>query len=83
MLLGDTSATKEVEQLLIVVVNEEKTGLLKDIEDFLDEEICGWYSKPDILYGKVLLLCGRAGTRKFNLSLFVAGRFSLYAYIYY
>ncbi|EDN02518.1 predicted protein [Histoplasma mississippiense (nom. inval.)] len=73
---------RDIRPISTVIMDEgEKTALLKDIEDFLDERARGWYARRGIPYRRGFLLYGPPGTGKSSFSLSVAGRFELDIYV--
>ncbi|EQL29692.1 hypothetical protein BDFG_07745 [Blastomyces dermatitidis ATCC 26199] len=73
---------KDIRPISTVIMNEEeKMAVLKDIEDFLDEGARGWYARRGIPYRRGFLLYGPPGTGKSSFSLSVAGRFELDIYV--
>ncbi|KAK2796021.1 hypothetical protein FQN50_009641 [Emmonsiellopsis sp. PD_5] len=74
--------TRDIRPISTVIMNEtDKTILLKDIEEFLDEGARGWYARRGIPYRRGFLLYGPPGTGKSSFSLSVAGRFELDIYV--
>ncbi|OJD12120.1 hypothetical protein AJ78_07241 [Emergomyces pasteurianus Ep9510] len=85
-LLSDCRAEKakarDIRPISTVIMNEdEKMTVLKDIEDFLNERARGWYARRGIPYQRRFLLYGPPGTGKSSFSLSVAGRFELDIYV--
>ncbi|OJD20802.1 hypothetical protein ACJ73_07861 [Blastomyces percursus] len=73
---------RDIRPISTVIMDEdEKTAVLKDIEGFLDERARGWYARRGIPYRKGFLLYGPPGTGKSSFSLPVAGRFELDIYV--
>jgi chaperone BCS1 len=76
------SVVSDIRPISTVVLNEnKKSELLKDIGDFLDPTSQQWYSDRGIPYRRGYLLYGPPGTGKSSLSLCLAGRFGLDIYI--
>jgi len=76
------SAASDVRHISTVVLGQgKKTGLLKDISDFLNPASQRWYSDRGIPYRRGYLLYGPPGTGKSSLSLSIAGHFGLDIYI--
>jgi mitochondrial chaperone BCS1 len=76
------SAVMNRKRIETVVLNENEKGkLLKDIKDFLDQTSQRWYSDRDIPYRRGYLLYGPPGTGKSSLSKSIAGHFRLDIYI--
>ncbi|KAK4032047.1 putative mitochondrial chaperone BCS1-A [Parachaetomium inaequale] len=65
----------------IVIAEEDKQGLLRDIENFLEPKAPIWYTNRGIPHRKGYLLYGPPGTGKSSLCLSLAGRFDLDVYI--
>ncbi|OJD10777.1 hypothetical protein AJ78_08307, partial [Emergomyces pasteurianus Ep9510] len=66
---------RDIRPISTVIMDEdEKMAVLKDIEDFLDDRARGWYAREFLLYGP-------PGTGKSSFSLSVAGRFELDIYV--
>ncbi|QSS61743.1 hypothetical protein I7I51_03920, partial [Histoplasma capsulatum] len=73
---------RDIRPISTVIMDEdEKMAVLKDIEDFLDERARGWYARRGIPYRRGFLLYGPPGTGKSSFSLSVAGRFELDIYV--
>ncbi|OJD12142.1 hypothetical protein AJ78_07213 [Emergomyces pasteurianus Ep9510] len=73
---------RDIRPISTVIMDEgEKTALLKDIKDFLDERARGWYARRGILYQRRFLLYEPPGIKKSSFSLSVAGRFELDIYV--
>ncbi|EDN04866.1 predicted protein [Histoplasma mississippiense (nom. inval.)] len=73
---------RDIRPISTVIMDEdEKIALLKDIEGFLDERARGWYARRGIPYRTGFLLYGPPGTGKSSFSLSVAGRFELDIYV--
>ncbi|KAL2258047.1 hypothetical protein VTK26DRAFT_8793 [Humicola hyalothermophila] len=76
------ASLKSVRPVSTVVMNEEdKEGLLRDIESFLEPKAPTWHANRGIPYRKGYLLYGPPGTGKSSLCLSLAGRFDLDVYI--
>ncbi|EDN11259.1 predicted protein [Histoplasma mississippiense (nom. inval.)] len=73
---------RDIRPISTVIMDEdEKTAVLKDIEGFLDERARGWYARRGIPYRRGFLLYGPPGTGKSSFSLSVTGRFELDIYV--
>ncbi|KAH7012659.1 P-loop containing nucleoside triphosphate hydrolase protein [Microdochium trichocladiopsis] len=73
---------KSTKPISTVVMNEEvKAALIRDIEGFLHQEAPAWHLSRGIPYRKGYLLYGPPGTGKSSLCLSLAGRFGLAVYI--
>ena len=73
---------KSIRPISTVVMNEEdKEGLLRDIESFLEPGAPTWLTNRGIPHRKGYLLYGPPGTGKSSLCLSLAGRFDLDVYI--
>ncbi|KAK0707441.1 putative mitochondrial chaperone bcs1 [Lasiosphaeris hirsuta] len=73
---------RSIRPLSTVVMNEEeKEGLVKDIEGFLNSRSRMWYTNRGIPYRRGYLLYGLPGTGKSSLCLSIAGRFDLDVYV--
>ncbi|KAL2372714.1 hypothetical protein RJ035_001101 [Blastomyces gilchristii] len=73
---------RDIRPISTVIMDEdEKMAMLKDIDDFLDERARGWYAKRGIPYQRGFLLYGPPGTGKSSFSLSVARRFELDIYV--
>ncbi|KAK4151487.1 putative mitochondrial chaperone BCS1-A, partial [Chaetomidium leptoderma] len=73
---------KSTRPISTVVMNEEdKQGLLRDIESFLEPRAPTWHANRGIPYRKGYLLYGPPGTGKSSLCLSLAGHFGLDVYI--
>ena len=69
---------KSIRPVSTIVMNEEdKKGLLQDIESFLEPKAPTWHANRGIPYRKGYLLYGPPGTGKSSLCLSLAGRFEL------
>ncbi|KAK1722911.1 mitochondrial chaperone bcs1 [Colletotrichum acutatum] len=74
--------TRDIRPIETVVMNEEiKQTLLKDIRSFLDPTARSWYTSRGLPYRRGYLLYGRPGTGKSSLSMSVAGCFGLDIYV--
>jgi chaperone BCS1 len=65
----------------VIMDEEEKELVLKDIGDFLHQETRRWYTSRGMPYRRGYLLFGPPGTGKSSFSLSVAGRFELDIYV--
>jgi len=65
----------------IVMKEEEKKELVKDVEGFLDSGARIWHANRGIPYRRGYLLYGPPGTGKSSLCLSIAGRFDLDVYV--
>ena len=73
---------KSIRPISTVVMNEEvKAELIRDIEGFLHQGARAWHLNRGIPYRKGYLFYGPPGTGKSSLSLSLAGRFDLDVYI--
>ena len=73
---------RKIRPISTVIMNEEqKTALLKDIAMYLDHRSQAWYTNRGIPYRKGYLLHGPPGTGKSSLSLSIAGHFALDIYV--
>jgi chaperone BCS1 len=73
---------RDIRLMSTVILDEEvKEGLLKDIGDFLHLTTQRWYSGRGFPYRRGYLLHRPPGTRKSSLSVSVAGHFDLDIYI--
>ena len=73
---------RNIRPISTVIMNEEqKTAVLKDIANYLDKQSQAWYSNRGIPYRKGYLLYGPPGTGKSSLSLSIAGHFGLDIYV--
>ncbi|CAI0648820.1 unnamed protein product [Colletotrichum noveboracense] len=74
--------TRDVRPIDTVVMKEElKQMLLRDIRSFLDPKARSWYANRGIPYRRGYLLYGRPGTGKSSLSMSIAGCFGLDIYV--
>ncbi|OLN83099.1 putative mitochondrial chaperone BCS1-B 4 [Colletotrichum chlorophyti] len=74
--------TRDIRPIEIVIMNEElKQMLLKDISSFLDPTARLWYARCGLLYWRGYLLYSRPGTGKSSHSMSVAGCFGLGIYV--
>ncbi|KAI8308015.1 mitochondrial chaperone bcs1 [Colletotrichum sp. SAR11_59] len=74
--------TRDVRPIDTVVMNEElKQMLLRDIQSFLDPKARSWYAKRGIPYRRGYLWYGCPGTGKSSLSMSIAGCFGLDIYV--
>jgi chaperone BCS1 len=64
----------------VVLENEQKAAILKDINDFLHPRTARWYSNRGIPYRRGYLFHGPPGTGKTSLSFALAGVFGLDIY---
>ncbi|KAK3384503.1 BCS1 N terminal-domain-containing protein [Lasiosphaeria ovina] len=73
---------RSIRPISTVVMNEEeKGGLIKDVEGFLDSGARMWHANRGIPYRRGYLLYGPPGTGKSSLCLSIAGRFDLDVYV--
>ncbi|KAK0609272.1 P-loop containing nucleoside triphosphate hydrolase protein [Bombardia bombarda] len=73
---------RDIRPISTVVMDEEKkTGLIRDIETFLDPQAHTWHANRGIPYRRGYLLHGPPGTGKSSLCVSVAGKFNLEIYI--
>ncbi|KAL2165626.1 hypothetical protein VTG60DRAFT_4090 [Thermothelomyces hinnuleus] len=73
---------KSIRPISTVVMNEEdKQGLLREIESFLEPKAPTWHANRGIPHRKGYLLHGPPGTGKLSLCLSLAGYFGLDVYI--
>ncbi|KAK3687145.1 BCS1 N terminal-domain-containing protein [Podospora appendiculata] len=76
------TSLKSIKPVSTVVINEEvKEELLRDIEGFLEPKAPTWHANRGIPYRKGYLLYGPPGTGKSSLCLSLAGCFDLDVYI--
>ncbi|KAK1658520.1 mitochondrial chaperone bcs1 [Colletotrichum godetiae] len=74
--------TRDVRPIETVVMNEElKQMLIKDVRSFLDPTARSWYANRGLPYRRGYLMYGRPGTGKSSLSMSVAGCFGLDIYV--
>ncbi|OHE90316.1 mitochondrial chaperone bcs1 [Colletotrichum orchidophilum] len=74
--------TRDTRPIETVVMKEElKQMLLKDIRSFLDPRARSWYASRGLPYRRGYLLYGRPGTGKSSLSMSIAGCFGLDIYV--
>ncbi|OJD11466.1 hypothetical protein AJ78_07772 [Emergomyces pasteurianus Ep9510] len=81
---GEWRKTKarDIRPISTVIMDEnEKMAVLKDIEGFLDARARGWYARRGIPYQREFLLYEPPETGKSSFSLSVAGRFELNIYV--
>lgn len=72
---------KSVRPISTVIMDEQmKTDLVKDMEEFLDESTQRWYAARGFPYRRGYLLYGPPGTGKSSFSFSIAGRFDLDIY---
>ncbi|KAJ5703246.1 P-loop containing nucleoside triphosphate hydrolase protein [Penicillium malachiteum] len=64
----------------VIMDNELKSDVLKDVDDFLDQDMQGWYAERGIPYKRGYLLFGPPGTGKSSFSLSLAGKHELDIY---
>jgi chaperone BCS1 len=60
--------------------NEVKDDILRDVDEFLDQDMQGWYAERGIPYKRGYLLFGPPGTGKSSFSLSLAGKHELDIY---
>lgn len=78
----ESTNTRGTRPISTVIMNEKnKHTLLKDVQEFLDEGACEWYSSRGIPYRKGLLFYGPPGTGKSSFSFSLAGHFDLDIYV--
>jgi chaperone BCS1 len=65
----------------VIMDEQEKNDLLKDMNEFLDEPTRKWYADRGIPYRREYLFFGPPGTGKSSFSLSIAGRFELDIYV--
>lgn len=65
----------------VILDEEQKEPLIKDIRDFLDPETRLWYSQHSIPYKRGYLLHGPPGTGKSSFSLSIAGELDMDIYV--
>ncbi|KZL67550.1 mitochondrial chaperone BCS1 [Colletotrichum tofieldiae] len=76
------TTTRDLRPIDTVIMNEQlKQTLLKDIRSFLDPKARSWYASRGLPYRRGYLLFGRPGTGKSSLSMSVAGCFGLDIYV--
>ncbi|KAK0368775.1 mitochondrial chaperone BCS1 [Colletotrichum abscissum] len=74
--------TRDLRPIETVIMNEQiKQTLLKDLRSFLDPKAQSWYARRGLPYRRGYLLFGRPGTGKTSLSMSVAGFFGLDIYV--
>jgi chaperone BCS1 len=74
--------SRDIRPISTVIMNEDdKETLVKDIEDFLSEETRSWYASRGIQYKRGFLWYGPPGTGKSSFSFSIAGRFELDIYV--
>ncbi|KXL49183.1 hypothetical protein M433DRAFT_548230 [Acidomyces richmondensis BFW] len=64
----------------VIMDNEVKDDILKDVDEFLDQDMQGWYAERGIPYKRGYLLFGPPGTGKSSFSLSLAGKHELDIY---
>ncbi|KAK1470230.1 mitochondrial chaperone bcs1 [Colletotrichum tamarilloi] len=76
------TTTRDLRPIDTVIMNEQlKQTLLKDVHSFLDPKARSWYASRGLPYRRGYLLFGRPGTGKSSLSMSVAGCFGLDIYV--
>ncbi|KAK2005930.1 mitochondrial chaperone bcs1 [Colletotrichum eremochloae] len=76
------TTTRDLRPIDTVIMNEQlKETLLKDIRTFLDPKARSWYASRGLPYRRGYLLFGLPGTGKSSLSMSVAGCFGLDIYV--
>jgi chaperone BCS1 len=60
--------------------NEVKDDILRDVDEFLDQDMQDWYAERGIPYKRGYLLFGPPGTGKSSFSLSLAGKHELNIY---
>ncbi|EPS29046.1 hypothetical protein PDE_03993 [Penicillium oxalicum 114-2] len=64
----------------VIMDNEVKNDILKDVDEFLDQDMQDWYAERGIPYKRGYLLFGPPGTGKSSFSLSLAGKHELDIY---
>ena len=64
----------------VIIDKQVKDNILRDVDDFLDQDIQDWYAERGIPYERGYLLFGPPGTRKSSFSLSLAGKHELDIY---
>ncbi|KAJ5993342.1 P-loop containing nucleoside triphosphate hydrolase protein [Penicillium sp. IBT 35674x] len=64
----------------VIMDTELKNEILKDVDEFLDQDMQGWYAERGIPYKRGYLLFGPPGTGKSSFSLSLAGKHELDIY---
>lgn len=64
----------------VIIDKQVKDDVLRDIDDFLDQDIQDWYAERGIPYKQSYLLFGPPGTGKSSFSLLLAGKHELDIY---
>jgi chaperone BCS1 len=64
----------------VIMDNEVKDDILRDVDEFLDQDMQGWYAERGIPYKRGYLLFGPPGTGKSSFSLSLAGKHELDIY---
>ena len=64
----------------VIMDNEVKNDILRDVDDFLDQDMQDWYAERGIPYKRGYLLFGPPGTGKSSFSLSLAGKHELDIY---
>jgi chaperone BCS1 len=73
---------RDIRPISTVIMDEdEKELVLKDIEDFLQQETRRWYTSRGMPYRRGYLLFGPPGTGKSSFSLSIAGQYELDIYV--
>lgn len=73
---------KGIRQISTIIMDEdEKKSLIRDVDSFLDAGARTWYTTRGIAYREGYLLYGPPGTGKSSLCLSIAGHFGLDIYI--
>lgn len=64
----------------VIMDNKVKNDILRDVDEFLDQDMQGWYAERGIPYKRGYLLYGPPGTGKSSFSLSLAGKHELDIY---
>ncbi|KAJ6105168.1 P-loop containing nucleoside triphosphate hydrolase protein [Penicillium sp. IBT 18751x] len=64
----------------VIMDTELKNEILRDVDEFLDQDMQGWYAERGIPYKRGYLLFGPPGTGKSSFSLSLAGKHELDIY---
>ncbi|OJJ42059.1 hypothetical protein ASPZODRAFT_20822 [Penicilliopsis zonata CBS 506.65] len=72
---------RPVQPISTVIMDEEvKDDILRDVDEFLDQDMQDWYAERGIPYKRGYLLFGPPGTGKSSFSLLLAGKHELDIY---